>query len=187
MAPLVWINGFPGSGKLTIATAIAQLHEPAVVLDNHKLIDPVEARCPRTHPDYNKERRLYRQAVLDEFVCDETTLSKLVIFTDFQSSNELGRDVAMEYRDAARRSGRPFIPVYLTCDMDANVQRIASLERVDSGTKKLTDAQQLQALRGRCELFRFDECPSFTVDSTHLPPLEAAAKILAFLKDMDSL
>lgn len=80
-APLVWINGFPGCGKLTMATALATLHGAAIVLDNHKLIDPVEAQLPRTHPDYQKKRQLYREVILDEFVFDTATLSRLVIFT----------------------------------------------------------------------------------------------------------
>jgi hypothetical protein len=80
-APLVWINGFPGSGKLTVATAIATMHKSAIVLDNHKLIDPVEARFPRTHPSYQHERRSYRQAVLEKYACDTNTLSRLVVFT----------------------------------------------------------------------------------------------------------
>jgi len=80
-APLIWINGFPGSGKRTVAMEIGALCPEALVLDNHKLIDPVEARIPRTHPDYQRERRAYRQAVLEEHVCNAATLSQLVIFT----------------------------------------------------------------------------------------------------------
>jgi hypothetical protein len=80
-APVVWINGFPGTGKLTVATAAAALDKTAIVLDNHKLIDPVEAQFPRTHPSYQDERRSFRRAVLDEHVGGMTTLSRLVIFT----------------------------------------------------------------------------------------------------------
>ncbi|KAL8321796.1 hypothetical protein RB593_004057 [Gaeumannomyces tritici] len=113
-APVVWINGFPGCGKLTVATAIRALDETVIVLDNHKLIDPVEERVARTHPSYRHERRCFRQAVLKENVCDPAGLSRLVVFTDFQSDNELGRAVASEYKDAAisaaspaSRAGRP--------------------------------------------------------------------------------
>jgi hypothetical protein len=105
---------------------------------------------------------------------------------DFQSNNDLGRAVASEYRDAASRAGRPFVPIYLTCDVAVNLERVASLDRLRSGTTKLTDAQALRDLRSRCELFRFDSCPGLTVDSTNLPPLEVAAKILTFLQDTHS-
>ncbi|KAH8812079.1 hypothetical protein F5884DRAFT_855386 [Xylogone sp. PMI_703] len=182
-APLVWINGFPGSGKLTVAKAIATLHHNTIVLDNHKLIDPVEARFSRTHPDYQKERRRYRQAVLDEYVCDAAMLSKLVICTDFQSSNELGRSVAMEYEAAADKAGRVFVPIYLTCDIDVNLERIGTLDRVNSGTTKLTDIRVLKDMCSRCELFCFDDRTGLTIDSTHVPPLETARNILVFLQE----
>ncbi|KAF5019625.1 hypothetical protein F66182_8371 [Fusarium sp. NRRL 66182] len=185
-APVVWINGFPGTGKLTIANAIAKLygHDKALVLDNHKLIDPVEARFPRTHADYNKQRQIYRQAVLEKNVRNPSSHRQLVIFTDFQSDNQLGRDVAKEYADAASTAGRPFLPIYLTCNLEANLERIASSDRINSGTTKLIDAEVLRDMRSRCQLFRFDGHPDLTVDSTVAPPLETAGKILDMIKDV---
>jgi adenylylsulfate kinase-like enzyme len=79
--PLVWINGFPGAGKLTVVRALARLAPTAIVLDNHQLIDPVEAHYPRSHADYQRQRRLYRQAVFTEHVCAEATLGRVVVFT----------------------------------------------------------------------------------------------------------
>ncbi|KAF4450972.1 hypothetical protein F53441_5963 [Fusarium austroafricanum] len=185
-APVVWINGFPGTGKLTIAKAIAKIHghDKILVLDNHKLIDPVETRFPRGHPEYNTQRQIYRQAVLEDNVRSPSSHGHLVIFTDFQSDNQLGRDVAKEYADAASTAGRPFLPVYLTCSLKANIQRIASRGRIDSGTTKLIDADVLRDIRSRCQLFHFDGHPGLTVDSTVAPPLEIAGKILDRIKSL---
>jgi hypothetical protein len=99
---------------------------------------------------------------------------------DFQSDNALGRDVASEYREAALQAGRPFVPVYLTCDVSTNLARVASPDRLGSGTTKLTDLRVLRDLRSRCELYRFGGCPGLTVDSTSLTPSEAAAEIVEF-------
>lgn len=93
----------------------------------------------------------------------------------------------MEYQDAACRAGRPFVPIYLTCDIDVNLERIANPDRVNGGTTKLTDAQVLKGLRSRCELFRFDSCPGLVLDSTNIAPLETAKKILAFVQDKHQL
>lgn len=49
--PLLWINGFPGSGKLTIAKKIVKLSAgDTVLIDNHQLIDPVAAKISRDPP-----------------------------------------------------------------------------------------------------------------------------------------
>jgi len=81
-APLVWINGFPGSGKLTVAKALAELlGKEMILIDNHQLIDPVEAKIPRDHPDYQKERQLQRRIAFSEYVANATMRSRIVIFT----------------------------------------------------------------------------------------------------------
>ncbi|TXC00695.1 hypothetical protein FocTR4_00008194 [Fusarium oxysporum f. sp. cubense] len=161
-APVVWINGFPGTGKKTIADAMRQLDPNILVLDNHKLIDPVAAVISRDHPEYN-------------------THDHLVVFTDsldFQSDNELGQSVAQEYANAASYAGRPFLPVYLTCGLEANIERVDHTERVASGTTKLLDQCLLRDMRGRCELFKFQGYPGLMIDSTEKTALENAKKIL---------
>lgn len=85
-APLVWINGFPASGKLTVASLLPTLSDQILVLDNHKMIDPVEARISRDHPNYNKERQLYRSNTFDQFIYNASTLSTIVVFTGIRNS-----------------------------------------------------------------------------------------------------
>ncbi|RYP85168.1 hypothetical protein DL770_005082 [Monosporascus sp. CRB-9-2] len=176
-APVLWINGFPGSGKLTVAKILVRKHHSAVALDNHKLIDPVEARFSRNHLDYQKHRRRYRQTVLDHYARDESTLTR----------QRTRPEVANEHRDAARETGRPFIPVYMICDVEANLERIANADRRESALGKLLDRRILERLRASCELYVFeDDCPSLTVDTTDTPPADTATKILAFLNRLCS-
>ncbi|KAH7255364.1 uncharacterized protein BKA55DRAFT_725638 [Fusarium redolens] len=176
-APVVWINGFPGTGKKTIADAMKQLDPNILVLDNHKLIDPAAA-FSREHPEYNTQRQKYRQEFLQKYVLHHSSHDHLVVFTDFQSDNELGQSVVQEYANAASYAGRPFLPVYLTCGLEANIKRVDNAERVASGTTKLLDQDLLRNLRERCELFRFQGYPSLMIDSTDKTALENAKKIL---------
>ena len=206
-APLIWINGFPGCGKLTVARAMAELDDTIIVLDNHKLIDPVEAKFPRTHPDYQPERKLYREWMLEKVACDPSKLCRVLVCTgelmslhceqnqawltigrrlDVQSDNELGRSVASDYEAAARRAGRPFYPLYITCDLAVNLGRVASPERLSSGTTKLTDAAVVGGLRERHVMFRFEEYPEWVVDTTTAQPLDVARDVLSKLKALTS-
>jgi len=81
--PLVWINGFPGTGKYTIAKLFATLLDEGdpLLIDNHSLIDPVEAKFSRDHPNYQQERRREREAVFKSFVEDPAFRTRIVIFT----------------------------------------------------------------------------------------------------------
>ncbi|EHK45326.1 uncharacterized protein TrAtP1_003604 [Trichoderma atroviride] len=181
-SPVLWINGFPGTGKLTIARELARIYIPSILIDNHQLIDPVAARYSRDHPQYQIERKRRREWAFENFVWEPTRLSA-VIFTDFQSDNELGTDTAQEYRDAAQKAGRPFIPVYLSCEIEANIMRATSAERAQGTTTKLTCPDTIKDLRTKCKLFQFgDPYEEFHIDTTNLAPREAALMIRAHIE-----
>lgn len=57
--PYIWINAFPGVGKLTTARLLHNMIPNSVLIDNHTLIDVVT--LPRDHPDYNAQRVKVRQ------------------------------------------------------------------------------------------------------------------------------
>ncbi|KAL8860484.1 MAG: hypothetical protein Q9178_003143 [Gyalolechia marmorata] len=56
--PFVYINGYPGVGKYTIAKELAQMLPNAKLLDNHLFIDPVAAVYDRSMPEYQGLRKL---------------------------------------------------------------------------------------------------------------------------------
>ncbi|KAL7922728.1 hypothetical protein ACQKWADRAFT_326659 [Trichoderma austrokoningii] len=172
-SPLIWINGFPGTGKLTIARELARIHPLSILIDNHKLIDPVAAKYARDDPNYQIERKRKRQWAFEQFVFEPARLSEVVIFTDFQSDNELGASTAQEYLDAAQKAGRRFIPVYLSCDVEANIMRATSAERTQGTTTKLTCPDTIRDLRTKCKLFQFGSpYEEFHIDTTDLTPRE---------------
>ncbi|KAL6859292.1 hypothetical protein J3F83DRAFT_749645 [Trichoderma novae-zelandiae] len=184
-APLIWINAFPGTGKLTIAKAIKSLDESVTVIDNHQLIDPVALRVSRDDPRYQVERKRERERAFERHVYNPAMASKTVIFTDFQSGNQLGRSVANEYLMAAKKANRPFVPVYLDCDLDVNIERATSHDRMSGTTTKLTDAAILRDLRSRCKLFEFEgQDFSFWIDTTDKEPGGVAKMILWRSRDI---
>lgn len=79
--PVLWINGFPGTGKLTIARELVRIYMPNILIDNHQLIDPVAEKFSRDHPQYQIERKRRRKWAFDNFVWEPTRTSEAVIFT----------------------------------------------------------------------------------------------------------
>ncbi|KAF4472253.1 hypothetical protein FALBO_852 [Fusarium albosuccineum] len=179
-APLIWINAFPGTGKLAVARAVAALCPRIIVIDNHRLIDPVAMRLSRDDPRYQPERKRERQRAFAEYVLDPTRISQTVLFTDFQSTSKLGQSVAEEYQAAARQAGRPFLPVYLSCDLNVNIRRALSDSRVNGGTTKLTDPDILRNVRRRSQVFQFEDEPgrACSIDTTAMEPVDVAKQIL---------
>ncbi|KAF2806103.1 uncharacterized protein BDZ99DRAFT_349075, partial [Mytilinidion resinicola] len=116
--PLIWINAFPGTGKLTISKLLIPLRSPtkAILIDNHQLIDPVSILYARDHPSYQTERKHLRDLAFTSHVEDPSTFHRIAIFT----ATPL----------AAGRAGRVFVPVYLTRDVAESVPRMTSAERI---------------------------------------------------------
>ncbi|KAM0428836.1 hypothetical protein ACHAPT_006636 [Fusarium lateritium] len=65
---IVVLNGFPGTGKLTILKKAKELlpAETTCLLDNHLLIDPVEAVIPGRCHQHHELRRMIRAPVFEK-------------------------------------------------------------------------------------------------------------------------
>ncbi|KAK3904054.1 hypothetical protein C8A05DRAFT_14037 [Staphylotrichum tortipilum] len=177
MPPFIYLNGYPGVGKLTVAKELCKLLPHSKVVDNHLLIDPVAAVFDRTAEEYRPLRQVLRRAVLTSIATAKSTEDVTFIFTDSQSSNSLGRSSAADYQNAAATRGSLFIPIVLTCDSEENLKRASGGGRGSSDTK-LTDLDTLRDIREKEDLFRFEDDNQMDLDITCLPPSEAAAKIL---------
>jgi hypothetical protein len=89
--PFIYLNGYAGVGKLTVAKELIKLlPQPAKLLDNHLLIDPAAAILERNSPEYQPLRKALRITVLDAIATSTDLKRTTFIFTDQQSSNPLG-------------------------------------------------------------------------------------------------
>ena len=112
------------------------------------------------------------------------------IFTDFQSTDEVGSSVAEEYADAAKRRGCIFVPIILSCDTGQNKQRMRSAERLRLGADGqgiLLDTTLLMEITGHEHVYRFNRVEELLLDVTSLKPKEAAVKILEHLNSVTRL
>lgn len=192
--PIIHLNGFPGTGKLTIARKLVeQLNRDfekqlssgstsptrAKLVHNHLLIDPAAAVLERSQPGYNELRTAIRQAVFTTLVNESSTYETIYVFTDWQSGNAVGSGVCEEYLAMAKARGSQFVPILITCDEQENVRRIQGVERAIS--TKLTDSELLVQWRQEVDpppvyLFK-DEQARLELDVTRLSPEQAAEAI----------
>jgi adenylylsulfate kinase-like enzyme len=80
-APLIWINAFPGTGKYTIASILANklIEGRCTLVHNHDLIDAVT--LPREHPMYRTLRKEERTKAFKQHVLAPETMERSVVFT----------------------------------------------------------------------------------------------------------
>ncbi|KAI1068561.1 hypothetical protein LB507_004246 [Fusarium sp. FIESC RH6] len=184
--PIIHINGYPGTGKLTIARKLVEVlsHCDTKLIHNHLLIDPVDAILPRSSPDYQLARRSLRSVIFDTIVNSPDTKNSILLFTDFQSNDDIGRSVLAEYLNFADRQGSIIIPITLTCSREENLRRLVSDEREAYG--KLTNPELVGNLRDSSEIYQWpDHHPSLLVlDVTELSVAEAVLAIVEHLGKM---
>jgi hypothetical protein len=175
--PIIHINGFPGTGKLTVAQYLV-MHVTTVnlkLIHNHLLINPADAVLHRTQPGYQALRRALRSAIFTSLT-EPATLDTTYLFTDFQTTNELGTGVCAEYAQAAKDRGCLLIPIVLTCDEDENIKRITQSGREKHA--KLMDVELLRIFREGAPIFKLSDRKEFLeIDVTCLEPEEVARVI----------
>jgi hypothetical protein len=180
---VVCLVGFPGSGKLTIARALAEL-TGAKVVDNHWINDPIlklvtEDGSAPVHEAVWPQGAKVRAALL-ETIAIVSHREDSYIFT-YAGSDEDPEDRGAfeDYRDVAVRRGSPFFAVRLLCDEAELVRRIRSAER--QGPKLVDPDEAIQNVRNFTPLD--PRCPdAFTLDVTNLPASEAANAIVGRFK-----
>ncbi|KAJ6143332.1 hypothetical protein N7471_002785 [Penicillium samsonianum] len=174
--PLIHINAFAGTGKLTVARHLVEqvaLSANLKLVHNHLLVNPADAVLHRTQPGYQSLRLALRTAIFTSLTTEPATFNTAYLFTDFQTSNELGVSVCAEYAQAAKDRGCLLIPIVLTCDEDENIRRMTQSGREKHG--KLMDVEILKMFRKGFPIFEFSDRKEFLkIDVTHLEPEEVA-------------
>lgn len=171
---IVHINGWPGTGKLTIARHLAG-HLGARLADNHTLINPAEALFARGTPLYRSLRATVRTAVLDHV--RRADAAQTFLFTDALSDDAFDSRAFDDYATlAADRSAR-FVAVVLDCSVEENLKRLTRAGRAKA--HKLTDPQVLIDLRSRHVLLKGKCDQLIELDVTSLGADEAASEIAA--------
>ncbi|WP_077962196.1 AAA family ATPase [Ensifer adhaerens] len=171
---VVHINGWPGSGKLTIARHLAE-RLGARLADNHTLINPAEALFARSDPLYRSLRAEVRKSVFEHL--EKAPGAQSFVFTDALSDDAVDAHVFEDCAALARRRGARFVAVVIDCAVEENLKRLTRAGR--SKLHKLTDPEVLLGLRRAHRLLRGNSDLLVEIDVTTLGANEAAEAIVA--------
>ncbi|KAK1728930.1 uncharacterized protein BDZ83DRAFT_87480 [Colletotrichum acutatum] len=178
---IIRINGYRGTGKLTIARVLEAILSPkGCLVHNHLLINPADVVLPRDQPGYQNLRKAIRGAVFTASSGYPSTRDSVYIFTDFQLSDAVGSATCAEYLEAARAGGGKLVSVLLAFDEGVNLERLVSAERRAWG-KIIDDPKLLKSFWEGTRIHRLeagDEVVVVDVDVSRRTPEQAAEEIL---------
>jgi deoxyadenosine/deoxycytidine kinase len=180
---IIYLIGFAGTGKFTIAQEIARLTNSKVV-DNHLINNPILSvidAAPDTHlsPVVWQKIREIRQIVLDTI---ETLAAPdaSFIFTNELIEGELEDEkIFSKIAELANRRQSTFLPVRLECAEEELCRRILFENRKER--LKDTNPKKAQEKYKNFTVFKPTTATSLTVDVTHLSAEQTARIILDHL------
>jgi len=181
---IVYLIGFPGSGKLTVARELARLL-PSIVVDNHfvnnvifSLIDP-DGRSKLPQSVWVNVRKV-REAVFDTIQHLSKPDRNFILTNALIDGLEADRRCFEEVQALARARGAKFHVFRLLVSTDELCRRIAS-----SGRAELFKEIDVDAAKERAEtedVFVPKECPYTDLDTTSMSASECASEIMSKIR-----
>ena len=169
MTLVVHINGWPGSGKLTIGRLLAKRLNGRL-LDNHTLINPAECLFARDDLHNWPLRKALRSLVFD--YAAQIAVAIPLVLTDALADNPADRAGFDACLELANKRKAKLIAVVLDCEEEENLRRLTAPGRAE--LLKLTSAEFLGKLRARYRLLRPTAVTCIDMDVSKLPAAQAA-------------
>jgi dephospho-CoA kinase len=176
---VVYLIGFPGAGKLTIARAL-EAAWPCAVLDNHTVNNVILGQVDLVGrsslpPGVGANVRRLRSAVLDT-IRDFAKPERNFVFMDHLLEGDAeSLEVYSEVAAVAQARGAKFLPVRLEITPRELARRVVSAERRER--LKAIDPEAAQTLASTSQVFVPPD-RHLELDVTWLSPERAAARIL---------
>ena len=169
---LIFIYGPPAAGKLTVAEELGRLTGIAV-WDNHRSLDAVLPLFAFGTPSINRLVELIRVSVLEEAARERVDAIFTFVYAHPGDISHVGR-----LAGAVERHGGEVCFVQLVCSPEAQEERVVAEDR--ARRQKIRSAEFVRAMRDAHDLLTpIPDRDSLTIDTTHIAPAEAAARIAA--------
>ena len=177
---IIYLLGFPGVGKYTIAQELARQTQ-ALLIDNHLINNPIFSvvradgktkLAPQVWEYTAKIGDLVREAIVTLTPPDES-----FIFTNALAEEDAkGRAIYHKILDVALQRDSLFVPVRLLCDLPTLQSRIVEHDRRER--MKMTDAEGIADDYRRYTVLQPGHPHTLELDTTHLTVQEAASAIM---------
>lgn len=182
---MVFLLGYPGVGKRTVGSHLAQLID-AVLVDNQLINIPLltlfkwdgKSEIPREI--WNRVEPI-RDAVLGT-IEDLAPPSFSFVFTNVLEDDPDGLELYERIRSLAVHRGSVFLAVMLDCDEDEQVSRIDNPDRI--ARLKGSDPEGYRRHRHETALFQPPADESIRLDTTSIEPAANAERIIEALVEL---
>ena len=190
---IVHLLGHPGVGKYTVAKALVAAAEAAgerhLLMDNHataNLILPIlDLSGLERVPDAVWDRVGEVREVVYRTITDMSPPEWSFVFTNVLVADDSGDQAVLDrVAQLADDSRRAYLPVRLTCDLDAHLERVASPER--GPRHKWTDVDAVDRFVHEHDIVDASGYDPLDIDTTHRSPEQSAAAILAHLETREA-
>jgi hypothetical protein len=181
---IIYLIGWPGVGKLTIAKEILKNDKSFILCDNH-LINNVIFSLLRLNEKYivPEESWDYIGKIRD-IVFDFITQDKKnnYILTNVLNNDEGDKSLFQKVENLAKRKNALLVPVKLFAEYDIHSQRIQNIER-----EKLFKSRDLEDIMPYESLLKISHENLLEIDTTNLSAAESAKKIQNHIQNLISL
>lgn len=186
---LIYLIGFPGTGKYTIAKEIIQQADVKLV-DNHLINNPlfsiIQTQGVPRLPEriWDNVDKIW-EAVLDTMVHISPAEYSFVLTNVLLNDDPGDLRLYNNIKSTAEQRNACFVPVKLTIsDVEEHRKRITTEERRDRFKEVNPNSPEKYATRK--QILEFEHPNKFILDVTQLPATEAAAKIIQHAITMQS-
>lgn len=178
---LIYLIGFPATGKLTIAKSIVR-KAGATLIDNHLINNPIFQIVRKSGgeaiPDaaWGKADEI-RKIVFDTMV-ELAAREQNFVLTNQLVDHKGDRQLFDLVKTTANRREAKFVPVGIWCPKEVSLKRVSNQDR--EGNRKLTDPSRLEEIMNQWDELPVSHQNFIRLDTSTKSPDECANQIIEY-------
>ena len=176
---LIYLTGFPASGKLTIAKLLCE-ETGAFLIDNHTINNPIIQLIRKSGDEILGEQVWTEIAKIRKIVLDATVTigspEANYVMTNVLINEKGDEKIFQQIINTAGRRKAKFVPIKLACKTNDLLQRVSNPDRKKH--MKLTDAYKLERIIDKYTPLAFMHKNMLKIDTSKSSPEESVQKII---------